>query len=112
MLYVALTRAKARLYLPRFPIKPRKVFKQLKGCYRFIQRAAGRHLQRLHPTRGCAALFHRVAVPCPAIDELALTEAPAATLAGLEAAPGAAGSTTAPPPTRRPAAWAWPGPGS
>jgi len=38
VLYVALTRAKARLYLPRFPISPTKVFGQLKG---FIQLGGG-----------------------------------------------------------------------
>ena len=58
--YVALTRAKARLYLPRYPAE----FKNLRGAYRFVN-------ERLHALLdGFAApetqaLFRRDPVPCP-----------------------------------------------
>lgn len=60
VLYVALTRAKARLYLARFP----DGFKQLRGCYRFVH-------DRLRDLLGgftapeARARFHRVPVACP-----------------------------------------------
>jgi exodeoxyribonuclease V beta subunit len=79
VLYVALTRAKARLYLPRFPVSPNKVFGQLKGCYRFVQERLDGILNGITPPE-VRALFHRVAVPCPATDPLGLAPAPAATL--------------------------------
>jgi exodeoxyribonuclease V beta subunit len=60
VLYVALTRAKARLYLPRYPA----AFKNLRGAYRFVN-------DRLHALLGgfsdpaVLALFQRDPIPCP-----------------------------------------------
>ena len=80
VLYVALTRAKARLYLPRFP---KKAFTKLLGAYRFID-------QRLHDLGGgfcpaeIKALFDVRPVPCPAPAATAVTDAPAAVLAAWQ----------------------------
>jgi exodeoxyribonuclease V beta subunit len=60
VLYVALTRGKARLYLPRYPA----AFKNLRGAYRFVN-------DRLHALLGgfsdpeILALFRRDPIACP-----------------------------------------------
>jgi exodeoxyribonuclease V beta subunit len=75
VLYVALTRAKARLYLPRFP----RSFDYLRGCYQFIQRRLDEILNGITPPE-VRALFHQLPVACPVVDPLALGEAPAASV--------------------------------
>ena len=82
VLYVALTRAKARLYLPRYPA----AFKNLRGAYRFVN-------ERLHALLGgfsdpaTLALFRRDAIACPGEALPALLPASPATLAAWEPAP-------------------------
>ena len=77
MLYVALTRAKARLYLPRYPAA---FDRQLRGCYHMVN-------ERLHAIGGgftapeTKALFHVVPVPCPGEAPPAAAPAAAAVLA-------------------------------
>jgi exodeoxyribonuclease V beta subunit len=77
VLYVALTRAKARLYLPRYPAA---FDRQLRGCYRMVN-------ERLHAICGgfsapeTRALFHLVPVPCPGEAPPASIPATAAVLA-------------------------------
>jgi exodeoxyribonuclease V beta subunit len=83
VLYVALTRAKARLYLPRFPA----AFKnKVPGCYRFIN-------ERLHTLLGgftpeaTRALFTPIPLPCPGEPAPVAQPAPPAALAGWQPAP-------------------------
>ena len=79
VLYVALTRARARLYLPRYPARPTCL---LNGAYRFVN-------DRLHGLLGgitpdeTRSLFQIDAVPCP------LAPAPPAPASDLAAALGA-----------------------
>jgi exodeoxyribonuclease V beta subunit len=60
VLYVALTRAKGRLYLPRYPA----AFKQLKGAYRFVNGRLDELLTGFTES-GVRELFACEAVPCP-----------------------------------------------
>src|SRR5205823_7787118 len=61
VLYVALTRARGRLYLPRYPVA---FDSKLPGCYRFINRRLRDLLGGFAPDeRG--ELFQVVPVPCP-----------------------------------------------
>ena len=60
VLYVALTRARGRLYLPRYP----REFKKLKGSYRFVNERLDALLGGFVPERQ-QALFPRVRLPCP-----------------------------------------------
>ncbi len=60
VLYVALTRARRRLYLPRFPA----AFRQLRGCYRFINERLDDLFGGFTPPE-VQALFRRVPVRCP-----------------------------------------------
>jgi exodeoxyribonuclease V beta subunit len=60
VLYVALTRARGRLYLPRYPAS----FKYLRGCYRFINGRLDELLGPFTPP-DVRAHFAIVPVPCP-----------------------------------------------
>ena len=60
VLYVALTRARRRLYLPHFP----PAFRQLRGCYRFINERLDNLFGGFTPPE-VRALFARVPVRCP-----------------------------------------------
>jgi exodeoxyribonuclease V beta subunit len=60
VLYVALTRARKRLYLPRFPA----AFRQLRGCYRFVNERLDQLFGGFTPPE-VRALFQRVPVSCP-----------------------------------------------
>ena len=74
VLYVALTRARGRLYLPRYPA----TFKYLRGPYRFVNQRLDDLLGAFTPPE-VRALFDVSAVPCPA------PPAPAAAVAAAEA---------------------------
>ncbi|HEY0711538.1 MAG TPA: 3'-5' exonuclease, partial [Polyangia bacterium] len=92
VLYVALTRAKARLYLPRYPAN----WRQLKGAYKFVNARLHELLDGFaEPT--VKALFDRVSVPAPGPGLPAPLPAPPAAVAGWTPPP----ALLAPPPDAR-----------
>jgi exodeoxyribonuclease V beta subunit len=75
VLYVALTRARGRLYLPRYPSTFR-----LPGCYRFINDRLRELLHGFAPDER-RALFEVVPVPCPIARPVMAAAAPPPALA-------------------------------
>ena len=69
VLYVALTRAKARLYLPRYP----QAFEQLRGAYKLVNGRLADLLDGFAPEG--ERLFQRQPVPCPGVEPAALAPA-------------------------------------
>lgn len=78
ILYVALTRARGRLYLPRYPAS---FDGKVPGCYRFVNRRLRALLDGGVFTDERRALFSVVPIACPAEAALAAPEAPAPALA-------------------------------
>jgi exodeoxyribonuclease V beta subunit len=76
VLYVALTRARGRLYLPRYPV----TFDKLRGCYRFVNDRLRELLDGFVPDER-RALFQVVPVPCPIERPVMAVEAPPPALA-------------------------------